>query len=539
MFTILRRAAGLLAVPALVLPAVAGTAAPATAAEPDPGPAQAGVAWLTDQMTDGLLDGACPFYCGRNIDAALGLDAAGADPAILDRMREGFAPEVRGYISYSYVVDGNPQTGDVGGSTAKTAVFAQLVGVAAGAEYGGVDLVDRLAGLVDDRNGRLFDTANGQRDDQFANTLGQAFAARALHDAGHAEADAATEWLIAQQCDAGFFREGFSTPNAPAQGCDGAGSPTPSVDATALALQMLANQSDDPSVDAALDAGAGWLARVQHADGSWGSQPGSPGNANSTGMAGQALGMLGDRAAAEDAAAWVRGVQADDPAPCTTGLTGQAGAVGFDRSAVAAARTGGITAGTVTQWQYATAQAIGVLPYAPTTGAGTTVAVTDAGYRKAGTSVRVAAAGLAPGDTVCATRSGKAAGFFTAGRNGRALGSVVLPQGTATRSYVLHDGEGRVASYAFSVLGAKKLPLKLTRAKVAQRAKQKVRVTGLAPRESVRLELRGKRVAVGKATRAGVFQKRFRVGTKPGRAKVTVVGEFGNRTGTATFRVVR
>ncbi|MCD4524437.1 hypothetical protein [Nocardioides sp. cx-173] len=370
---------------AAALTLVAGTAVSCGSPESEPesppagdssGPtaADTAVAWLSEHMTDGLLDGACPDYCGRNIDAALALEAAGADPAVLDEMEKGFEPVVAGYISYSYPDEkGGEVTGDVGGAAAKSAVFAQLVDAAPG--YGGVDLIARVADHVSDEpglEGRLFDRTNGKVDYQYANTLGQAFAAHALDAADHPEAEAATQWLVQQQCEEGFFRESFSPASSPDQGCDSDPAAAGSVDTTATALLMLHDQADDAEIEAVLSAGAAWLAEVQNADGSWGTQPGEPGNANSTGVAGQALGELGDREAVQQAARWVGGVQVDDSGSQPQGLAGEAGAIAFDRGAYDAARSKGIGAEGLTQWQYATAQGLGALAFASDTDDGAT-----------------------------------------------------------------------------------------------------------------------------------------------------------------------
>ena len=66
-----------------------------------------------------------------------------------------------------------------------------------------------------------------------------------------------------------------------------------------------------------------------------------------------------------------------------------------------------------------------------------------------------------------------------------------------------------------------------------------VKLKGLGAKEKVKLYVDGKLVAKGKANKLGVFAGRFVARLKVGTHKLKVVGEFRNRAGTATFRVVR
>jgi hypothetical protein len=552
----IRRAVGLLATPALALATVAALpSARSHAAEPDPAPLHQGATWLAGELDGGLLPS--PYGGpdqGLSIDAALSLQQAGAPVSTLTSIRDAVEAVLASYAGHYtwYERESDPDgaiiatyAGDSSNATAKAAVLAQTTGGDA-KNFGDRNLITDLGGMLGMAGptlGRLTDspTKDGQPypAGDYANTLGQSFAARALDAAGSDSADEATNFLLAQQCDAGYFRFGFSAADAGDQTCDDATS-EPDTDATALALLNLVSQADDPDVRDDIDQGLEWLRQAQRADGSFGGAGvTSAPNGNSTGLAGWALGTYdADSAAAARAATWLRSVQAADPAPCTTGLTAVAGAIGYDPAGHAAGRATGVT-DTADQWRRTTAQALPALRFAPATGTGAALpVVVGSGYRAAGSNVQVWAAGLAPGDTVCVSRDGKRAALLTVGSNGQAVGSVTLPAGTATRTFALRTTEAAVGSFSFKVLGAKRVPFTLKKT-VRKGAKQAVRVAGLASGETVRVFLRGKRVAAGRANRAGVFVKSFRVGTEVGRARVKVVGQFADRTATKTFRVVR
>ena len=66
-----------------------------------------------------------------------------------------------------------------------------------------------------------------------------------------------------------------------------------------------------------------------------------------------------------------------------------------------------------------------------------------------------------------------------------------------------------------------------------------MRVAKLGAKEKVKLFVDGKLVAKGKANKKGVFKGHFAARLKPGTHKLKVVGQFKNRVGAVTFRVVR
>lgn len=536
----LRRAIGLTAVPALALSTLAALpSAPASAAEPDPAPAAAGAAWLEDQLTAGVIHNDQFDFddYGLTIDLGLALVEVGGHDATVDAVSTALAAGIENYV-------GDGVTESYAGPLAKAAVFARAAGDDPTA-YGGVDLVDRLEARVlsDDQQatfGRIQDlSAFGD----FANVIGQAYAARALDEAGSLElAEPATEFLQQQQCTEdteGFFRQDFSAVDAPDQSCDGDAAAEPSTDVTALAVLELQGQTDDTDVQADIDDAVAWLLAEQNPNGSFGSGADIPTpNTNSTGLAGWALGVEEQTAAPERAAAWARGHQADDPAPCTTALEPDLGAIAYDGAAQRAGRIDGITTQTQDQWRRATSQALPVLQWAPLTGTGDVPAIDTDGYFGAGRKVTIAGDGFSPGATVCFVFTGVGIALAPAGHNGQARTVVTLPKGTAVRTFTSTDGEHDGASLSFNVLGAKSLRFG-AKDRVHRGGKQVVKLRGLAPGERYKVKYRGKRVDAGTATDEGRATERFRVGRKLGKAKILVVGEFANRRGIRTFLVVR
>jgi hypothetical protein len=130
----------------------------------------------------------------------------------------------------------------------------------------------------------------------FSNTITQSLAVLGLERATKAGPSAASvRYLRRQQCANGAFPLEIST-----AGC------TASVDATAFAVQALLESGARPARLAAR-RGSAWLARVQHANGSFtgnGTQ-----NTNTTGLAAQALAATGRVRAAADAVTFIETLQ--------------------------------------------------------------------------------------------------------------------------------------------------------------------------------------------------------------------------------------
>lgn len=333
----------------------------ASEAAPEPSPAAVAAAdWLGAELTDGLLvnEQYDVADVGLSIDLALGL--ADVDPATAGEVGDAVtAPRtLTGYV-------GDPDTAAYAGATAKAAVLATTLGLDA-TDVGGLDLPAQLEGLVS-TEGRTVGRVVDAGPDDFANVVGQAFAVRALDGAGDGDvADDVSAFLVRQQCDDGGFRSTFSAPGAADQGCTDAD--VPDTDTTALAVVALLGRDDDEDAAAAAEDALAWLLAEQEGDGSFaggvvGAQDDPVPNANSTGLAGQALALAGEDAAAGQAARWIEGLQVDDDAPGP--LSEEVGAVAYDQGALDRGAGQGITVPQQDQWRRTTAQAVLALVAAP------------------------------------------------------------------------------------------------------------------------------------------------------------------------------
>ena len=174
------RSAAVVAAGAVV---TATLAAPATAA-----PADRGGEWLQGELTDGIIVNETfdPDFRDYGLTADVGMAFAEIRQAApLAEVSDALAAEVD---SYTTGADFGAPDDVYAGPVAKLTVVAQVAGDDPRA-YGGVDLVQRL-------NGRVATTAPiaGRIEDRsdfgdFANTIGQAFAARGLARAGSGRAD--------------------------------------------------------------------------------------------------------------------------------------------------------------------------------------------------------------------------------------------------------------------------------------------------------------------------------------------------------------
>ena len=536
-----RRVGALLAAGAVTAAVLSPTSATA-AGGPTTGPSAAAVSWIGGQLDGGLFPGQYgpeyPDY-GLTIDAGLSTVAVGGSDAVAQEIAAAIEDNLDQYISYNFPDGETVYYGDVAGATAKAATLAQSTG-ADPADFGGVDLVERLETLTIDDGataGRIFDTAQDEPDYAYANTIGQSFAARALTEADSPEAAAATDFLLAQQCSEGFFRLGFSAPDAADQTCDGDPASAGDTDVTAFALLALAEQAGDPDVDTAIVATVGWLEDTQAEDGSFGGGVATEApNANSTGLAGWALGEAGAGDSAADAAAWVAALQVRDLAPCDTGaLAPDTGAIAYDQAALDAGEVDGITTEMGDQWRRTTAQAVPALQFLDGAPAADVLRLDGpSGFRRAKSTTQLTLRGLPDAERACLSGAGTRAALT----GDPATTSVTLPGGTGERTYTA-SWLGNPATTTVKVLGATRLAVDAKRAKVKAGRKQVVKVKGLVQGEKVKVFLRGRKVDTGRASRSGRFTARFVVRGKPGRAKVKAVGHFGNRKGTDAFRVVR
>lgn len=522
---------------ALVVGVAAGTTGTASAAPSAPEARTGG--WLEGQLTGGLIHNDDPAYggfddYGLTADTGMALAAVGGHRKAVTKIRAALAQHVDSWTTGADFAS----TDIYSGSVAKAVVLAQSTG-ANPRSFGGVDLVARLDGLVSAEKGIVGRIQDKSSFGDYANTLGQAFAVGALATAKSAKAPQVAGFLLQQQCDAGYFRLYFADATASDQTCDGATKKSDraaDTDATAIALINLQSVAKPTAkVKRAITAATRWLLRKQKADGSFGGGPTTQAsNANSTGLAGWALGEAGRTKNASRAAVWIRAHQVTNVGACAPYAKADVGAIAYDDGALADLAGTPIAADTADKVRRATAQALPVLQWAPA-GADTEV-LFSAEYVRAGSKPRIGVVGAAPGETLCAKVRGRTIAVV-ADRRGEAQLPVKLPAKTATTVVKVADATGPVGRATINALGAKRLTVSL-QSRVRAGTDQSVRVSGLAPAESVKIKLLGRTIN-GQASRTGFFMATARVTGRPGTSKVTVTGEFGNRTGAKTFKVVR
>ncbi|WP_426243911.1 hypothetical protein [Nocardioides sp. LHG3406-4] len=442
MARIMRTAGALVASAAITVTTLAGTpAAQASAPVPaktDDSAAALASTWIKGQLTSGLAVGKFGPDFGLSIDIALGLDQTGNDSAVRT-ISGAVASKIESYISGG---TSDPDS-TYAGATAKAATLARIAG-GNPTSYGGVNLVTRLESRVATAapiTGRIEDKSTFG---DFANVVGQSFAARALVEAKSARAADAVKFLLQQQCAGGYFRLDFTKDKANAsQGCvDGAADSAADLDATSLVVVNLAASGDTtPEVAAALAKAGAWLAARQASSGAFGvvGATGKP-NTNSTGLAGWALGSLNNKQAAADAAVWVRKRQPVDKNRCFSALSKSLGAVAYDDIAVRSARTAGVTAETTDQWRRATAQALPVLQWAPASPDKLRV-VGNTARAEARTKVRFSNFGLAPGERACVSVQGDFKRVVGKATGGKIAAKLEMPNGNAKRKVKLKTAD--------------------------------------------------------------------------------------------------
>jgi hypothetical protein len=330
-----------------------GAAAPAHAGDPIDQTER----WMFKQLDNGLVHNNEFDYDDYGLSIDMGLAFQALDEiAQAKTVRKAIAKNV---ASYTTGVDF--MSSDIyANATAKAAAFAQVTGGNA-ASFGGVDLIRQLNKRVARTKpiaGRIQDKTAG---DDYANTIGQAFAVQALTTAKSRKAAKARSFLLSQQCKGGYFRLNFTADKTKSdQTCDGGKRKTtsaPDTDATALAvLSLLANPKPSKAVRAAVNKAVAWLTRTQAKNGSWGGGTSTEtSNANSTGLAAWALGSAGACKQANRGARWVSRLT-------VSGVSGENGAIAYDRVALKGAQDG-ISAAEEDQFRRATAQAAPALVF--------------------------------------------------------------------------------------------------------------------------------------------------------------------------------
>lgn len=263
----------MLAVAAVALVPLTGTAvaAPVAAAAAPRTilPDDAAAGWLARQLVDGnhletSFGGTSFPDQGLTIDGVLAFSAA--------KVAGSAAAAATAWLALPENVDGYTGGGGAesyAGPTAKLMLLAEVRGANPRA-FGGVNLQARLLDLLTP-SGRFSDrSAFGD----FSNAFGQSYAIVALNRIGRAPASSVA-FLAGQQCADGGVPVTFEV-----QPCAG------DVDATALAAQALRSAGRTAAAHRAI----AWLIARQQSGGGFAALDGTgTPNANSTGLAGQAL----------------------------------------------------------------------------------------------------------------------------------------------------------------------------------------------------------------------------------------------------------
>lgn len=271
--------------------------------------ADAAAGWLARQMVDGErfeVDFGGEIFPdqGLTIDAIFAFATAKVADAYAVRATAWLA---RPDILSGYIGDGTVES--YAGSTAKLALAIQVRG-GNPAAFGGVDLITRLRGLQQP-SGRFSDrSAFGD----FSNGFSQAFAILALDRTAAGAPAPASAFLAASRCPDGGYPLLFAQASCVSE-----------VDATAMAVQALLAAGRYADANAGLQ----WLVSVQGADGGFPDTVGTP-NANSTGLAGQALRAGGRLNAAKQANLFLIGLQVGCAGPVADRGAIAFSAAGFD-----------------------------------------------------------------------------------------------------------------------------------------------------------------------------------------------------------------
>uniref|UniRef100_UPI003561CEB9 hypothetical protein n=1 Tax=Nocardioides sp. TaxID=35761 RepID=UPI003561CEB9 len=352
-----------------------------------------------------------------------------------------------------------------------------------------------------------------------------------LHTAASPLAASALSFMLDQQCAAGFFRSSFSAKAAPDQTCDGAVAPTPNVDTTGLSVLMLADQSANLEVQSGITSALDWLVSQQASDGSF-----NNGNANSTGLAGWALGLSGRTGPAAKAAGWLRAHQLANAGSCAPYAAKDNGAVMLDDLGYAGAASGPLDPVEQSVATRATAQSLPALLWAAGgANAGETVLTGPSDFVAAGTTQEVSILG-APGNTVCFTAGGVSS-TVVLDESGAGSSAVTMPSKSRTVSVGSVDAGGETDTVSITGLAKKTLKVSLAKVKVKKGSKVVVKIRGLAPGESVKGKV-GAKSAKTTANRKGRATLRI-VAKKVAKTKVIAVGEFTNRRGKVFVTVIR
>jgi hypothetical protein len=443
--------AGVLAAPpASAEPSPALRAATA-AATTDSTPSTIAAEWLAGELTNGLVVGKFGPDFGLTIDTGMALSTVASQGATVTAINNALEPRIADYIG-----DGTKES--YAGATAKAAAFARTA-KRNPTSYGGRNLVAELEARTADATtgtppattpnplaGRISDKSEFG---DFANVVGQSYAVRALSLASSAEAGAARDFLLKQQCASGYFRVNFDKPASATQSCtEGVAGSEADPDATSLAVINLVESGDNTqAVKDALARAGTWLATRQRGSGAIRGGAGTAQiNTNSTALGGYALGLLKNRDAALKAALWVRKNQPVDKYKCRTALTKDTGAVAYRKEKATEATTTGIPAAARDEWRRATAQAVLGLQFAPASKDKLRI-VSVKREARAGDQVQFQVYGLAPSESACLQVKGDFVRVKGKKSGDRVVRKLQLPAGNQRRVALVKtsDDEARTS----------------------------------------------------------------------------------------------
>ena len=328
----------------------AGVAAPAVAATPQ---SKSSAGWLSRQLTHGIVHNDQYDFddYGLTLDVFYALNALDVRARKQGKILDALESKVSDYTTYG----GTTYSGPV----AKLLNAVETAGIDP-STYGDGSLLSTMKSLVvtsGPETGRAKDDDAGGTD--YSNTIGQAFAVRALSLADDDLKSSTTTYLLDQQCKKGFFRESMGTADNGDFTCAGgraAGTSAPSVDSTAFAVMALrvARAHGVPGLRDDIHDAVRWLKGRQKDNGSFVGN--GEVNSNTTGLAAAVLAGPAPRAAAK-AARWLDRFRVTKRLASDGALGGEAGAVGYDRKAFRDAVDNGIADNDRDQWRRATAQA--------------------------------------------------------------------------------------------------------------------------------------------------------------------------------------
>ncbi len=421
---------------------VAPTASAAPTAAPslprtDSTPSQIAAGWLAGQLTDGLMTSKLGTDFGLTIDTGLALSTVAGRGSTVTAINNALEPRIAEYVG-----DGTKES--YAGPLAKAAAFARTAKKNP-TSYGGVNLVTRLEERTADASagataGRISDKSEFG---DYANVIGQSYAVRALSLANSAEAGAARDFLLKQQCPSGFFRLNFDKPAATSQSCaEGVAGSEADPDATSLAvINLVESRDNSQAVKDALAKAGTWLAGRQRGSGAFRGGTGTAViNTNSTSLGGYALGLLKNRDAALKAAIWVRKLQPVDKFKCRTALTKDTGAVAYRKEAVSAAKTAGISVDARDEWRRATAQAVLGLQFAPASNDDLRIESARREAR-AGDRPQFRVFGISPGERACVQVKGDFRRIIGKRSGEKIVRKLQMPTGNARRVAIVKTAD--------------------------------------------------------------------------------------------------